>query len=278
MSHIFFRKILFCLIVFVASDFTSAQTFDLQSIPTDKTQISFRFDKPFYVNSTNSTALSGLYQLKINIPTHSKGNFICEIPFIYSDYEVNQYYGSYKYTRKGVGNIFIGFQSNENKNEMSKSIYSYGIFLPTTSEKISLDGLFINYYELQKFTPNGVGIYFNYAYHKIKEQGFKYGLEFGPNFIIPTNRNNTNNNFVMHYGVTIGYKVNKLLLNSELFGDLVLSGLSDSFYDRFINMFNFGAQYTQDNATPEVFYRIYLKDTFRDLISGVLGIGIILSF
>ena len=277
MTSIFFRKILFCIIAFTTSGFISAQTFNLQSIPTDKTQISFRFDKPFYANSTSTIALSGLYQLEINIPTHSKGNFICEIPFINSVYEVNSYYGPYEHTRRGFGNIFIGFQSNDNKNETSKSIYSYGIFLPTISEKISLDGLFINYYELQKFTPNGVGIYFNYAYHKIKGQGFKYGFEFGPNFMIPTNRSNTNNNFVMHYGVIVGYKVDKLLFNSELFGDLVLSGVSDSFSDRFINMLNFGAQYTQDNVTPEIFYRIYLKDTFRDLISGVLGMGIILS-
>ncbi len=174
------------LIIFLIIDTVSAQTLNFQTIPTDKMQFGFSFDKPFYSHSINPSTLSGVYQLSLNIPVSSKLNIIGEVPFIINSYEADYGFYNYKYDENGFGNIFIGFQTNRNPFETKRSIVTFGLYLPTADEKAAFNGLSADYYNLQKFFPHYFGIYFNYAFHDLNPEGFNFGLEAGPNIIFPT--------------------------------------------------------------------------------------------
>jgi len=77
--------------------------------------------------------------------------------------------------------------------------------------------------------------------------------------------------------VDAGYQINKLLISTEFIGVAIISQQADTFGDRFVNMFNLGAQWKEDVITPKVFYKIYLREEMRDMIDGVLGLGVSVS-
>jgi len=227
------------------------------------------------INPFIPTTLSGVYQLSFNIPLSSKLNITGNIPYISSDYEIDYGYYTYKYDRNGIGNIFVGVQTNPGTIEDSKSFVTFGIFLSTADERTAYSGLYTNYYDLQKFTPDALGLYFNYAHHKIINV-FNYGFEVGPNILIPTGEFSETELFI-HFGVDAGYQINKLLISTEFIGVAIISQQADTFGDRFVNMFNLGAQWKEDVITPKVFYKIYLREEMRDMIDGVLGLGVSVS-
>ncbi len=271
------KAILISLIVFFAIDFLSAQTVNYQIMPSDKIQLGFNFDKTFYSENMQISALSGVYQLYFNFPVSSKLNLNIDVPFSYLKSEYNTGYGVYNYDRKGIGNIFIGLQSNPIAVDNRRSIISFGVFLPTGDEQAA-QGLYANYYDLQKYVPNTLGLYFNYAYCKIDNEGFNYGLEVGPNVLIPTKGKGAASQLFFHYGLRAGYQVSKLLLDAQLLGIFIVSGDANVFSDRFIHLLNFGAEWKESTVTPRIYYRIYLKEEMSKVINGVLGIGVSVSF
>ncbi len=277
MGNITIKKILFSLILFVSLDILSAQTINSQIIPDNKMQFGLSFDKPFYSNSFDMSALSGVYQLYFNIPVSSKLNIMGNVPYISTKYEIDYGFTKYKFDKSGFGNIFIGAQTNPGITANSKSIVSFGLFLPTAEEKAAYSGLYVNYYDIQKYIPNSLGLYFNYAYLKVNNEGFNYGFEVGPNVLIPTEGKNSEAELFIHYGVNAGYQVNKLLFNVEFFGIAIISQQVDNFGDRLINLLGLGAQWKESRITPKIFYRIYLRDEMRNIIDGVLGIGVTVS-
>jgi len=202
---------------------------------------------------------------------------IGSVPFISTKYEIDYGLIKYKYDKSGFGNIFIGAQTNPGIMDNGKSIISFGLFLPTAEEQIAYNGLYINYYDIQKYIPNSLGLYFNYAYFKVNNEGFNYGLEVGPNVLIPTEGKNSEAELFIHYGVNAGYQVNKLLFNAEFFGIAIISQQVDNFGDRLINLLGFGAQWKESRITPKIFYRIYLREEMRNVIDGVLGVGVTVS-
>ncbi len=274
-----FRSFLFCSI-FISQNFISAQTLGLKAIPTDEMQFGFNFNKSFYSHYDNVSAFSGLFELNWNIPLSSKLNIVGEIPYINTNYETNYSFGNYnynfKYSRNGIGNIFVGMQTKSADDE-SKSIATFGIYLPTADEEAAYTALFSNYYDIQKFVPKSFGLYFNYAHHKIFEGGFRYGFEFGPNIIIPTESGYSETELFIHYAGTVGYQVNKLQVNIEFLGIGILTQSVDNFWDRLIHQFGIGAFWKESFITPKIFYRIYLRDEISNMIDGILGIGVIVS-
>lgn len=272
------KTLLIYLLLFVSLNPLSAQTLNLQTIPSDKMQFGFSFNKEFLSNnSTSMSTLSGVYQLNFNIPLTSKLNIIGDIPYVTINYEINLgFFGVPTFSENGFGNVFIGLQSNPGLIE-NKSIFTFGIYLPTASEEASIDGLNADAYFFPKYIPNFLSVYFNYAYHKINIEGLNYGIEIGPDFLLPTNGGNSNTEFLIHYGLIGGYQINKLLLNLEFLGYGILSERVENFDDRFINMVNIGAQWKENTVIPRIFYKIYLKDTIRDYVNGVLGIGVAVS-
>jgi hypothetical protein len=271
--NISFKAFLFFITIFISLDFLSAQTLNLQNIPSDKMQFGFSFSKPFYSDDFDVSTLSGAFELSGNIPVSSRLNIIGNFPFINTSYD----FGNYKYERSGIGNIFIGIQTNPNTIDNGKSIFIFGLFLPTADEQAAFSGLDINFYDIQKYIPNSVGLYFNYAYHKIINEGLNYGFEAGPNLLIPTEGENSETELFLHYGIHTGYQVNKLLLNVEFLGIAIISQDIDNFGDRLVHQLGFGAQWKEALITPKIFYRIYLREEMREIIDGVLGIGVSIS-
>jgi hypothetical protein len=274
-----FNLSIFLSLIFFAFSFRTltAQTFNLQNIPDEKKQIGLRFDKPFYSEDLFSTAaLSGVYELNLNIPVSKKLNIIAAVPYIYTDYEVDYLLGTAEYKEDGIGNIFIGLQTRPESPGDSRTTISFGLTLPTADEQAAFSGSMVNYYYLQKYLPNNLGFYFNYAFHKIPEQGFHYGFEGGPNFLVATKEGRTSELF-FHYGANAGYQIEKFLINAELLGIMIVSEDVDKFGDRFVHLLDFGFHWRGDVISPKIFYEIYLKDEINDYIKGILGIGLTLS-
>ena len=268
------------MILFVSVSMLSAQTLNLQNIPNDKMQFGIIYDKAFY--STDYTdykmsTLSGVYQLNANIPITSKLNIIGNIPYVITNFEINFVGFGQSFSENGIGNIFIGLQTNSKLVNNKKSIFTFGLYLPTCSENGAVWGLLADDYHFPKYLPNSFSIYFNYAYHKINTQGFNYGLELGPDLLIPTKSNYNKTELYIHYGVIGGYQINKLLFSLEFLGFGIITEHVDNFGDRFINMVNIGAQWKGTTITPKIFYKIYLRDEIRHTVDGELGLGATVS-
>jgi hypothetical protein len=274
MKTFFVRSGVLYLLLLLSYNYSVAQTLSLRDIPTDKKQFEISFNKVLYSNNYTSSTLSGVYQFSLNIPVSAALNFVSDIPYIHTSFETDYGFYNYSYKESGFGNIFIGLQTNSNFGENKRSIFSFGLFLPTADEKAAYSGLYSDYYYMQKFVTNSVGIYFNYAYHKISGTGLSYGFELGPNVFIPTKNEHSEIEVLMHYGAIGGYQINKLLLNIEFLGTFIVTQDMVDFEDRFVHLLNFGVQWKDTGITPKIFYTIYLKDGFRDSIDGVLSIGV----
>jgi len=264
-------------LTFFAFNFLYSQTFDLQYIPKDEKQFGLSYYRTFYKNSPYISTSTSVYQLYLDVSVGSKLNLIGDIPYISTSYSANYGFSEGSYYANGLGNIFIGLQSNLSSGENSKNIITFGLYLPTASEDASYNGMVSDFYYMSKYIPNSIGIYFNYAFHKRNMEGLDYGLEIGPNIISPTKRNNATTEFFAHYGIITGYRIDQFSLNLEFVGNVIISGEIQEFSDRFINILNIGAQWMGPTVTPKIFYKIYLRDTIRQTVDGVLGVGVNLS-
>lgn len=279
MKNLIIQVIKLFLILLIPFNILVAQSLNLQMSPSDKTQLGLNFDKPYYNSDFDLSTLSGVFQLHVNIPVSSKFNIIGNIPFINSSYEVDYGYGgNYSYDENGLGNIFIGMQTNPEIVDHRRSIITFGLFLPTGDEDVAFEGLFTNYYDLQKYFVNFLGLYFNYAYQKNNADGINYGIEVGPNILIPTEDNGSETEVFLHYGFDLGYQIEKILVNVEFLGLGIITQDADNFDDRLIHSLAFGGQWNAGIITPKVYYRIYLKEEIKEMIDGVLGLGINISF
>lgn len=268
------RQILFCLLFFVSSQLVSAQVLNFNNHKNDRLNIGVSFDKPFYSNSSDISALTGVFQISANITLSSKFSLITNIPYINMDAESSYDWGSYSYEENGFGNIFVGLQSIPDMSLTSGSVISFGIFLPTAEKNAAFNGLFMDYYNLQKYYPEHLGLYFNYAHFKYSWQGFYYKMEVGPNLVIPTENNGTETELFLHYGITAGFKIESISIFTKLHGMGIVTEEVDNFDDRLMNMINFGFEWEEGEITAKAFYKIYMKESMRDIIDGVLGFGL----
>jgi hypothetical protein len=78
----------------------------------------------------------------------------------------------------------------------------------------------------------------------------------------------------IHYGISGGFKMTNVMLSAELGGLVFISEDIDDFEDRFVHSLAFGAQWTGSNIKPGIYYQIYLKEDFRDVVDGILGIKV----
>ncbi len=274
MKRLMSKSVKMYLLFLIPFNIMFSQTLNLQTIPSEKTQFGIIFDRALYNSDITLSTLSGVYQLYLNIPVSSKFNIFGNIPFINTSYEVDYGFGDYDYDKNGFGNIFIGMQTNPEAGDNGRSIITFGLFLPTADEEASFNGAFTNYYDIQKYIPNSLGLYFNYAYHKTNTSGINYGLELGPNILIPTKGENSETEAFLHYGFSLGYQIEKILVSAEFLGIAILTQDVNNFEDRLIHALNFGGQWKGETITPKIFYRIYLKEQFRDMMDGIFGFGV----
>jgi hypothetical protein len=277
MKNLIINRFRIFLISLISLSINFSQTLNLQTSPNDDNQFGLTFDKAFYSSDNNYSLFTGVFQLSANMPISDYLNVISSVPFINMSYENDYAFGSYEYSENGFGNIFIGLQTNSDFADNSRTILSFGVFIPTSEEKIAHRGVQINYYDLQKYLPNTLGLYFNFALQKLTGNGFNFGFEVGPNVIIPTQGEGRETELLLHYGLNFGYQIEKLMLNAEFLGMGLVTEDVDNFEDRLIHQLVFGSQWNGGVVTPKVYYRIYLKDKLRDFIDGVLGLSINVS-
>jgi hypothetical protein len=149
--------------------------------------------------------------------------------------------------------------------------------LPTASEKkeiAHLVGALTNIYELQRSLPDVLTIYGNFAYHYRQINGGMFGVEIGPQLLVPTGELEGDTELFGHYGLAGGFALPKAAIFAELLGVFIVSEDVDKFGDRFIHSFAFGAQYTGSFVRPGLFYTLPLDEDINEDISGMLGLKV----
>ena len=258
-----------------------SQKLNLLMTPSEKNQFAFSFDKPFFDGDDITSTLTGVYQLYCNIPISSKFNLIGTVPFINFSYQQDYYFYNQNYhidySENGVGNIFIGMQTRPELNDGRGSVISFGVFLPTADEDVSFVCAFVNYYNILKYIPNYLGLYFNFAHYKSVGQGFNYGIEVGPNILIPTEGKNDEIELFLHYAAGAGFRSNIFELNAEFLGIGIVTDDEEDLNERLIHQLSFGALLHFEYITPKLFYRLYVNEHMEKMIDGVLGIGVVVE-
>ena len=272
MKNLFIKTSSALIIVGVLYQFSSAQQFLFQTQPKDKSQFGIRFLKPNFEDDLDFTTFSGTYDLYANIPLGKNFNLMFSLPYsTYADDEESE---------SEVGDIYLGLQSRKISGRNTNSTYSLGIFLPTASEDdftANFISMLANYYQVERYLPNTLTIYGNYA-HQIKQaSGALFSFEIGPTLLFPTDQDegeDRETELMMHYGLSAGFQFGKLAILGELVGLAFITEDVDDFSDRFIHTLTFGAQGTGRVINPGLFYSIYLKDEFREFVDGILGIKV----
>lgn len=153
---------------------------------------------------------------------------------------------------------------------------SLGAFLPTMpigKYGPVLIGTSSDYIRFQKYLPRVLTVYGNLAFHYIKDKGFIFGWEIGPNFMIPTEGDGEFEAYI-HYALAAGYRLKSVDLKAELRGLGIITEDVEIFKDRFFHDLAFGVQWHRGKIRPGVFYIIYLKKPWSDNISGVTGLRV----
>lgn len=246
--------------------------------PNESNQFAFSFEKPFYDGDDKSSILTGSYQLYCNVPISSKFNILGIIPFINVGIDVNNIYYADDYNENGVGNIFIGLQTRPEFSDIGGSSISFGLFLPTADEDVSIYGALSNYYSIIRYIPNYLGIYSNFAFYKLSDDGLNYGIEIGPDILIPTEGEGNESELLIHYAAGAGFRKDIFELNAEFLGIGIVTDDDDDLNERLIHQFSIGTLLHFENVSPKLFYRFYINDNFEKIVDGVLGLGITVSF
>ena len=256
------------LLTFLLSSL-SAQTFMLQNEPKDKSQFEVRYLRPYFDHDDDMSTFSGVYDFSFNIPVSSKINMVGSLPYTTISFDDED-------SESAIGNIYLGIQTRSEPSADKSSSLSVGIFLPTAPDdkwSCSSFGWFTNYHDVQKYAPDVVTLYSNYAGYKTNPDGARFGFELGPSFCIPTGDDTDDEmELFLHYGFSCGLQLNRFALSAELIGLAFISEDFDKFSDRFVHSLVMGGQWTNGTVRPELFYKIYLKDDLNDFIDGVLGI------
>jgi hypothetical protein len=263
------RIVLAIILVVILSAAAVAQTFMLKSIPGETPQFGLRYLRPNFKNDSDLSTFSGIYDIRVNLPINERWSIDASLPYTRFAFGEDDDSESY------IGNIYAGLQSISRKGGGS-AIVSFGAFFPTAEEDLGhlLFGVLTNYENMFKYYPDSWTLTGNFAWFKTSEGGARLGLEAGPDLLVPVGDNDSDTDFLLHYGFTAGYQGKRFLAAAELIGLVVFTGDSDEFSDRFVHSIDFGASYLSRHFAPGIFYKIYLKDEFRDMVDGVLGVSL----
>ena len=262
------KSVMAGIFLFLLPLVVSSQMFLLEDLPMNKMKIGLRYLRPDYKGEDGLSLLSGVYDFSLSIPLSSKLNIVGSIPFAaLGGDRADDWEGS-------IGNIYVGLQQRLNSSPVNYFYASLGAFLPTMPDDKAgpaIFNLFSEYYHLQKFFPNELTIYGNLAYHHIKEKDFILGGEIGPNIMIPTKDGGDVEIFI-HYALSAGYRLDYVDCKVELLGLGIITEDVDEDEDRFIHDLAFGVYWNRGKVRPGVFYKIYLNESLRESISGVIGL------
>jgi hypothetical protein len=181
------------------------------------------------------------------------------------------------YDKTALGNIYLGIQTRDSTSPNVGRNFSFGVFLPTSSKNetanVNFFGLLTNYYDLQKYLPETIALYSNIAFRWYLENGIRFGLDVGPQYLINiSDEGSGGSDFFLHYGLSAGVDINDFIIKSEFTGILILTGDAENFTDRFLNFLALGLSYTNFIVKPSIFYQFNLHEMYENLSSGSLGV------
>ena len=247
-----------------------AQTFLLQNLPENNPQFSLRYLRPNFEADVDFSTFSGIYDLSFSLPVSAGFNLVGSLPFSSAGFEGQE-------SESGFGNIYVGLQTRRHPTPERTSSLSFGLFLPTAPDdkfSLLLVNIFSNLHQQEKYIPDMLTLYGNYAYHRTQPGGVKLGVEFGPQLYVPTDDEGDESELFIHYGFTGGAQVNHFAIFAEFVGLAIITEEADEFGDRFTHSLAFGAQWTEGVVRPGIFYQIYLDEDMEEVVDGVLGIKI----
>jgi hypothetical protein len=266
------RLILFAVLAAVtavaATVSAPAQTFLFKGVPSTEPTIRVRWLRPYLANDAELSTLSGVYDFYVNLPISNEWSIDGDLPFV--TYSVGD-----EDSENFIANVYAGMQYLDSKPGRTR-VGSFGVWIPTAEEDLgmTLFGVLTNGEKPWKYLPNTLTVTGNYGCIRVTQGGARLGFELGPDLLIPTGDNEGDTEFFAHYGLTAGYQGESFLAMTELIGAVQFTGEADEFSDRFLHSINFGASYLSRHFKPGVFYKLYLKEDFSDLVDGVLGVNL----
>jgi hypothetical protein len=135
-------------------------------------------------------------------------------------------------------------------------------------------GLLVNFHELQRSLPNVLTIYGNFAYHYRQINRGLFGVEIGPQLLIPTGELNGDAELFGHYGLAAGFPMANVAFFAELLGIFIVTEDVGDFDDQFNHSLALGAQLTMHQVRPGVFYMLPLDKDRSGLFNGALGLKV----
>jgi hypothetical protein len=252
---------------FLASGSISAQTNLFEKIPGETAQFNLRFMRPSFSQDADLSALSGIYDLMVNVPIDDGWSGAASLPYIASSFGEG---GS----QNGIANIYLGVQHLLKMENRQTSVFSLGFYLPTAADDAQFMGIVTHVEKMYKYTPDELTFSGNYGYFKSFQSGIRLGLEVGPDISFPWESTAGDIELYLHYGAAAAYMGRHIMLNAEVQGIVIVTEEADELSDRFVHSVNFGTGYIGDSFTAGIFYKIYLKEQFSDIVDGVLGINL----
>jgi Putative MetA-pathway of phenol degradation len=263
--------VLFGFMFLVLPFLLSAQGFQMEGPPADKTTLALRFIHPDVEDADGLSIFTGLYQLSIRVPVNKKLNLVARAPFgVMKSDNFN--------SESGIGDIYAGLQYKLKDSKKNKTGVSLGIYLPTASKEKPLAlfaGMFSQYSRFFQFLPEIVTISMNVTHYRFQEKGLFFGVELGPDVILPKEEYYSDQvELFVHYGLTVGYRFNRLEMKAEFVGFGIITEDVDDFGDRFIDEFILGLKWTGGRIHPGFFYKFNLDKWLRESVRGAFGFGI----
>ncbi len=246
-----------------------AQTFLFQSQAENRTKVGLRFLRPNFAGDSQLSTFSGAYDFWVNAPVGgSRVNIVGAVPF-------NAFSAEGVDGESGIGDIYFGAQAHLGNSADYGTNISLGVFLPTASEKkddAHFLGLLTNFHELQRSLPDVLTIYSNFAYHYRQISRGMFGVEIGPQLLVPTEGGDVE--LFGHYGLAGGFPLANVAFFAELLGVFIVTEDYDDFGDRFTHSLAFGAQLTTSQVRPGLFYILPLDNNLNNIIDGTLGLKV----
>lgn len=245
---------------------TKAQNFNLEPQESGTNIVGLKAAIPSFKKTEYDAykTMSGTYTPYAVFSFKNNWSLYAEIPVIIANSENEN--------QTGLGNIFFTFRYNLNTEQTSR--ISIGAFLPTMSkEKYQVHeiGYSSNYYRLSQYL-RAITLYGNYAYHTTNEENLIFGIEGGPELLIPTEGEGADLELLLHLGAKAGYKISKLWLWMEFNGIFVVTESGWNFNDRLMSQLMFGGQLNFNKVKPGIFYGIPLKEYLREYQNGIFGL------
>jgi hypothetical protein len=245
---------------------SNAQNFNLEPQESETNIVGLKAAFPSFKKTEYEgyKTMSGAYTPYAYLKLKNNWSLYAEIPVIIanSDYE----------KETGLGNLFFAFRKNLNTEQTSR--ISFGAFLPTISKEkyqVNKIGFSSNYYRLSQYA-RAATIYGNYAYHTSGADDLIFGLEIGPELLIPVDGDGAELELLMHFGAKAGYKISKVWLWSEFNGIMIVTEPDMDLNDRLVSQLMFGGQLNFKKIKPGIFYGIPLNKYTREYQNGIIGL------